>query len=190
LQNGPTVWLYRPGIQPAETFDESLFEGLRSIAETTMVLRFEENLASALFVKGRYAKCAQLAEASLALAPNQTRLVNTFAWTLYRMKRYPEALAMADRSLSAIPGAADMLALRGSSRLRVGDDRNGERDLQEAITKGAKTEIPYLDLEWLYRRRNDRESQVITLRRYLATLAPGSANALRTQEYLRQLTGK
>ncbi len=186
-QNGPTIWLYRPPPTPAGLFDASLFHGLSTIAETSLVVQFSENLASALFAKGKLEKCGQMLDASLALAPKDTRLANSFAWALFKESRYREALGFTKRSLAASVDQAEMLALTGSVLLRTGDDQGAERELLLALAKNARMEIPYLDLELLYRKRNDRENQIGILRRYLAILPAGSENARKTESYLTQL---
>lgn len=186
-QSGPTVWLYRPPGAPADRFDDSLFVSLAAIAETTFVTQFAENLASVLFSKGKLAKCGQIMEAAIALQPGSTRLLNSYAWTLFKEKRYIDALPLAERSLAADPLQAEVIALRGSVLLRLGDDRRAEEDLVRALGMNRRLEVTYLDLELLYRMRNDRERQEAVLRQYLEILPPESENARRTREYLLEL---
>src|SRR5208283_5276569 len=55
-QQGYTFWFYKPPLSTPETFNSELFQNLSILAETTLVATFSENLAFALFYKGRFAK--------------------------------------------------------------------------------------------------------------------------------------
>src|SRR5207245_2738371 len=82
-QAGPTLWFYRPPEEVRESFEPELFSHLAILAESSLVATFAENLAFALFHKGRLVKSEQLLRLAISLEPANTRYLKELALTLY-----------------------------------------------------------------------------------------------------------
>ena len=188
-QNGPLIWIYQPpSLREKAVFDENLLQSLNIIGDTTIVSDFAERLAFVLFLKQKLEKSDQLMRVAVSLDPNNADKLREFAWTLFNRGKYEDALKWTERSLR-IETTAELLALRGSSLLRLKRPDEAESILKQAIALNERLEIPYRDLFLLYRQRNDTGKMIDILSRYLKTLPPESEAATGAIKRLHQLRG-
>ncbi len=189
-QNGPTIWLYRPRPIENGTFHPELLRGLDILAETSLVVGFLEKLAFILYSKGKMLKSEQLMSKSVLLDPLNTRVLKEYAWNLFKLGKFNEALTVVNRSLQLNSSQAEMIALRGSILLRTGNLIEAEESLVHSITLNDHMEIAYLDLELLYRTSNNTQKAIDILTRYLKILSPESETAKLTIEHIQELRNK
>ncbi len=166
-QNGPTVWFYRPPQDTSEYFDNSLLYGLGTLAETTLVTTFLDRLAFAFFSKGKLQKSEQLMQLAVTFDPTNVRLLKELTWTLFKLGKFEQVLSYARHSLTINPNQAEVIALEGGALLRLERFEEAEQRLLDAISLNDKFEIPYLDLELLYRLSGNTQKQIQILTRYL-----------------------
>lgn len=187
-QNGPEIWIFRPPAVPREgQFSDSLFQNLKIIDDSTIVIQFLERLGFLLFSRSHFEKSIQVLEAATTLDPMNTRTLRELAWTLFKVGRYDEVLSLANRSLIVTPRQPEVLSLRGSALLRLNRWTEAEESLIRALEMNDRLEIAYLDLELLYRKQNDHGKLINVLSRYLNILPRGSDNARRIEARLHEL---
>jgi tetratricopeptide (TPR) repeat protein len=76
-------------------------------------------------------------DAALRLNPDWAPALDSKAFTLLRLGRYQEAIAIYDKALAQRPEAANSLFGRGVAKRRQGDRRGGDADVQAALTMDA-----------------------------------------------------
>lgn len=186
-QQGYTFWFYKPPSQTPEAFNSELFQNLSILAETTLVVTFSENLAFALFYKNRFIKSEQLMRFAVSLEPNNTRLLKELTWTLYKRNDFEEALPFVIHSLAIDGNQPEMVALEGSIFLKLNKLDEADSTLHRAIAMNKLLELPYLDLETLYRERSDHRQLVAILRLHKSIVEPNGETAKQIDEQLRAL---
>lgn len=186
-QQGPTIWLYAPRRTSASRFSDEMMARLSEVPDTALVAYFLEKLARPLFEDGHNEKSEQLMREAISKTPHNGRLRTAFAYLLFREGKFDQALGEIGAGLTMNPDHAELIALRGSTLLRMRRFDEAEHDLLSALTLNKSLEIAYLDLELLYRHRNETAKRISILERYVEILPPDSENARRATALIREL---
>ncbi len=107
-------------------------------------------------------------------AESDPRARRVLALMLLRAGRLQEGIAELDILLARFPDAADLLANRGTARMRLGETDNARADLERAVALDPRQGEAWLSLAGLHRRAGDTVAMLDVLERAAQAL-PGHA---------------
>ncbi|MDI6767594.1 MAG: glycosyltransferase family 39 protein [Bacteroidota bacterium] len=187
-QTGPLFWFYTPpDTTRTELFELDLLQKLRIIEDKKIVVDFTERLAFKHFRMGKLIKSKQLLSTAAWLEPTNTKILRAYVWTLFKLGDYQICLNVVNHSLQIEPYQPEIVALRGSVHLQLGQYAEAETQLLKALEMNNKLTICYFDLELLYRTQNEKQKNIAILNRYLQILPPESETAQLTVKRIQEL---
>jgi tetratricopeptide (TPR) repeat protein len=184
--NGPSIRLYRyPGPSPDEPFSQTVIaELLESDLEPDRKVAFLGKLGLILSAQGKFNRSKQLFTHLLTLDPGN----ETARMSLRDIERIRamDTIGTTERP-PAGSSRAIALALQGDRLLERGNVDAAEKAYNSALKMDSTVTDAYLGLTMVYALREDREAVLLTLRKLLSILPPGSEDYAKVLAQLQSL---
>lgn len=125
-------------LKDVENAETVLLKGKSSVPEEE--LEFDKKLAYLYFNSGQYEKSAEVLETVITQAPQNKNYLYLYGFSLERIKKYKEAMAVFEEMQQLFPGDKRARKMRGIVLFELTDERNTREVENYESNKNAKLE--------------------------------------------------
>ena len=180
---------YEKGIESNHKgkMDDAIAHYLRALALAPAFYPAHNDLGAAYLEKGDFASGRGEFEQVVKLNPTDASAYFNLANVSLLTQQYREGMGYVAQGLSKLPNSATGLFIRGSLDRHLGNLKEAEQSLRDALQYDPSLAMAHLELVNLYRQEENRPLIIAELESFLK-LYPGNPMSPKVREALRRLT--